>query len=154
VNVTMAADSARQVVVTNRGLAVMPFDLKATIHIFTKTLNGGIQQVIARKANDTAQVRLAREHLKEIAARYSKGDFSGPTYIHGADMPGLNEIKKAKPGSIKFQYREIKSGAELRYATDNPKLSAAIHRYFDAQLSDHGDDAMAGHNHSMMHMHQ
>ena len=39
------------------------------------------------------------------------------------------------------------AGAELTYRTADPKLVAALHKWFNAQLSDHGADAMAGHQH-------
>ena len=150
-NISAAADKTRQDIVAERGVAVMPFDLKATTHIFTKTKMGGTQKVITKKANDASQIRLTREHLKAIAAQFSEGDFSGPTHIHGAEMPGLAALKEAKPLEIKVQYREVKSGAELRYTTDNPKLVTALHEWFDAQLLDHGHDAMSGHDHLKIH---
>lgn len=150
-NVAIAADAQRQRAVAERGADVMPFDLKATTHIFTKTPKGGVQQVITKQVDDAAQIRLTRAHLKSIADEFSRGDFSGPTHIHGMDMPGLAELKQAKPGEIKIQYREVKAGAELSYSTENPVLVTALHRWFDAQLSDHGSDAMAGHDHAHLH---
>jgi len=146
-----APEKTRQEAVAERGLDVMPFDLKATTHIFTKTASGGVQQVVAKNADDVRQINLIDEHLNEIARQFSQGDFSGPTHIHGEDMPGLAELKAAKPSEIKVQYRKIKAGAEIIYATRNPRLIAALHEWFDAQLSDHGTDAMAGHDHSRMH---
>jgi hypothetical protein len=148
---SFAADKARQEAVAERGADVMPFDLKATTHIFTKNSTGGIQQVVVKNASDAAQIRLIREHLKTIAAQFSKGEFAGPTRIHGPEMPGLAVLKSAQPGEIKIQYQKLKTGAELIYTTKNPKLIAALHAWFDAQLADHGNDAMAGHDHSMMH---
>jgi hypothetical protein len=150
-NVLFAADITRQETVAKRGVDVMPFDLKATTHIFTKKSMGGIQQVVVKNLSDAAQIGLIREHLKKIAAQFSKGDFSGPTHIHDAEMPGLAELQAAQPGEIKIQYRELKTGAEIIYTTKSPKLVEALHQWFDAQLSDHGSDAMAGHDHSMMH---
>lgn len=150
-NISFAADKTRQEAVAERGVDVMPFDLKATTHIFTKERMGGIQRVVVKNASDATQIGLIREHLKKIAAQFSKGEFSGPTRIHGAEMPGLAELKAAQPGEIKIQYRELKTGAEIIYTTKNPKLVAALHQWFDAQLADHGNDAMAGHDHSMMH---
>jgi hypothetical protein len=144
-------ETSRQETVAERGPDVMPFDLKATTHVFTKTKSGGVQQVIAKNANDTRQIRLIREHLKKIADQFSQGDFSGPTHIHDADMPGLAELKAAKPFQIKVQYREIKTGGEIAYATKNSELVVALHKWFDAQVSDHGTDAMEGHDHSKMH---
>lgn len=135
----------RQVDVARRGKEVMPFSLAATTHIFTKTAQGGVQQVVLKNSEDTEQVRLTRLHLQEIREQFLKGDYSGPTRIHGHDMPGLAELKAAAPGQVAITYADIKGGAELSYATANSALVAALHRWFDAQLSDHGKDAMAGH---------
>lgn len=145
-----AQDTTRQAVVAQRGADIMPFDLNATTHVFTKTKNGGIQRVIAKDASDAREIALIRDHLRAIRAQFAKGDFSGPAHIHGAGMPGLAELKQA-PSQVSVQYREIGTGAELVYSSDNPRLVSAIHRWFDAQLSDHGSDAMAGHDHRMMH---
>ena len=125
----------------------MPFSLKATTHVFTKTPEGGIQRVVAKSAADEQQVKLVREHLRDIQTQFLNGDFSGPTHIHGAEMPGLADLKTAKPGQIAIDYKAVPAGAELTYRTSDPKLASALHRWFDAQLSDHGADAMAGHMH-------
>jgi hypothetical protein len=144
----MAAQAQqRQAEVAARGAEVMPFDLKANSHVFTKSRNGGLQQVQARNQEDTAQVRLIRSHLRDIAARVAPGDFSAPTHIHGADMPGLAQLKQARPGEISIQYRELFNGAQIRYATSNPALVPVLHQWFDAQLADHGADAREGHEH-------
>ncbi len=143
----MMAESQRQAEVSQRGKDVMPFSLSATTHIFAKSDTGGVQQVVAKVAGDEAQTKLIQQHLKEIQAQFLKGDFSGPTHIHGQSMPGLAELKAAKPGQIAIVYRDIKDGAELTYDTANIKLVAALHKWFDAQLSDHGKDAMEGHAH-------
>jgi hypothetical protein len=145
------ADASRQADVARRGADVMPFSLAATQHVFTKTSDGGTQRVIARKASDTAQVKLVREHLREIEAQFRRGDFAGPAHIHGENMPGLAELKAAQPGEIAIRYRDVPAGGELAYRTANPALVTALHAWFDAQLSDHGHDAMAGHEH--MHHH-
>lgn len=49
-------------------------------------------------------------------------------------------------------YRELPDGAEIAYATSIEKLKHAIHRWFDAQLSDHARHAVPGHN-THQHMH-
>lgn len=139
-----ATDPQRQAEVAKRGTKVMPFSLKATTHIFTKTADGGIQRVVARRASDTKQVQLVREHLREIQTQFRKGDFSGPSQIHGMDMPGLAQLKAAQPGQVAIDYKDVKSGAELTFRTEDPQLVAALHKWFDAQLSDHGADAKVG----------
>ncbi len=128
----------------------MPFALKATTHIFTKTNDGGLQQVVAKNPQDTEQIRLIREHLQEISHEFKRGDFSAPAQIHGEAMPGLSELRHAKAGEISVRYQDLNNGGELRFSTGNPSLVAALHRWFDAQLSDHGADAMAGHEHNGM----
>ena len=135
----------RQAEVAQRGKDVMPFSLAATTHIFTKTAQGGVQQVVVKDASDAEQVQLTRLHLREIREQFLKGDFSGPTRIHGQHMPGLAELKAAGSGQIGIAYADLKDGAELRYTTASPALVTALHRWFDAQLADHGKDAMAGH---------
>lgn len=142
-----AADAQRQAEVAKLGPAVMPFSLKATTHVFSKTAKGGTQRVIAKSATDAVQVRLVREHLRDIQGQFLKGDFSGPSHIHGNEMPGLADLKAAKSGQVAIDYRNVDGGAELTYRTTDAKLVVALHEWFDAQLSDHGADAMAGHQH-------
>lgn len=142
-----AADAQRQAEVAQRGPDVMPFSLKATQHVFTKLPDGGVQKVVARNTTDIEQVKLVRGHLRDIQTQFLKGDFSGPTHIHGAEMPGLADLKAAKPGQIAIDYKEVAGGAELTYRTADPRLATALHSWFDAQVSDHGPDAMAGHMH-------
>lgn len=145
-----AADPNRQAEVSVRGAEVMPFSLKATTHIFTKTDDGGVQQVVAKNAQDTEQIRLIREHLQQIAGQFEAGDFSAPAQIHGEAMPGLSELKRAKPGEVAVRYQDLRDGGQLRFSTTNTSLVAALHQWFDAQLSDHGADAMAGYEHGSM----
>jgi hypothetical protein len=137
-----AAEAGRQAEVAQRGAEVMPFSLKATTHIFTKLSDGGSQRVIAKDPSDDVQIRLIRTHLRDIQAQFQRGDFSGPVRIHGADMPGLAQLRAAKPGQISIVYRDVDSGGELTYQSGDPKLVSSLHAWFDAQLSDHGADAM------------
>jgi hypothetical protein len=141
------ADAQRQAEVAGRGKDVMPFSLAATTHIFTKSAQGGTQQVLAKKATDAVQVKLIRQHLKEIQAQLLKGNFFAPSHIHGQNMPGLADLELAKPGQIEIVYKNIKGGAQLTYTTTDAALVAALHQWFDAQLSDHGKDAVDGQAH-------
>lgn len=146
-----AAATQRQAEVAERGAQVMPFDLAATGHVFTKNSNGGLQQVLVKDVGNKEQLRLVRSHLREIAARFQNGDFSAPTRIHGASMPGLEQLKRARPGEITIHYRELFNGAQIRYATSSPALVPVLHGWFDAQLADHGADARDGHEHHHAH---
>ncbi len=146
-----SADAQRLDEVAERGIHVMPFDLEKTTHVFSKTSNGGIQQVIAKDKSDTEQIQLIRDHLSEISEEFEQGDFSKPALIHGEDMPGLAELKTAKPGQIKIEYTRFPDGAQINYSTKLPQFIRAIHQWFDAQLSDHARHALPGHKHNHMH---
>ncbi|MNO81185.1 hypothetical protein D3C76_724180 [compost metagenome] len=101
---------------------------------------------MVKKSTDADQVNLVREHLLEIRKQFLNGDFSGPSRIHGDDMPGLADLKTARPGQISIVYQDVEGGAELIYKTSDASLGTALHQWFDAQLSDHGKDAMEGHS--------
>ena len=131
--------------VARRGAQVMPFSLEQTTHIFAKTEKGGLQQVIVKETSNTGQVKLVQAHLSKISREFAQGDFSDPARIHGEDMPGLAELRKAKPGEITIEYKELSNGAQINYATDDPALIEAVHQWFDAQLSDHARHAIPGH---------
>lgn len=146
-----AADAQRQAEVAHRGADVMPFSLQATTHVFTKTASGGVQRVVAKDPNDRQQVELVRQHLKQIRQEFLQGNYSGPAHIHGADMPGLAQLRAAGPGAVRIDYRDVTGGAELRYVSADDALVTALHQWFDAQVDDHGADAMAGH--AMHHEH-
>lgn len=141
-----AEDSARQAEVARRGAEVMPFSLEQTQHQFTKTENGGIQRVISRDPLNQEQIRLIRLHLEGLAKNFNKGDFSGPESIHGSDMPGLAQMRSAKPGQLQVSYATEAAGASLTFHSVDILLIKAIHDWFDAQVHDHGHDAMEMHH--------
>ena len=115
----------------------MPFDLAKTRHVFEDSADGGLQMVTANDPADTLQMRLVREHLQLEAARFSRGEFADPMAIHGHAMPGIAELRLGA-SRIRVTYAAIPAGATLRYATDDPALIAALHRWFAAQRRDHG----------------
>jgi hypothetical protein len=137
----------RQAEVASRSGDVMPFDLAATTHVFIKLPDGGTQRVTAKDPGNREQVRLVRGHLRDIEQQFRRGDFAGPSHIHGDAMPGLAQLKNARPREVAISYRDVTGGAELRYRSADPRLVDALHQWFDAQLSDHGADATEGHAH-------
>jgi hypothetical protein len=138
--------------VQRRGAQVMPFSLEQTTHIFTKTEKGGIQQVIAKENAETQQIGLIQAHLSKISSQFTQGDFSEPAKIHGEDMPGLAALRQAGPGQIKIEYQELRNGARISYAAEDPNLIRTIHQWFDAQLTDHARHAIPGHTHDPSHV--
>jgi hypothetical protein len=138
------SDDDRQSTVAERGQSVMPFDLEQTTHRFTPTKTGGVQDVIADQPDDAKQIGLIRTHLQKEATAFSHGDFRDPAQIHGDSMPGLTGLQEDYE-RIEVRYQERPEGATLTYTTDEPALVNALHDWFKAQLSDHGDHAESGH---------
>lgn len=118
----------------------MPFDLDKTVHVFKRTKEGGVQQVRAKDPEDTGQIRLIRQHLRDEAQRFATGDFTDPATLHGQDMPGLQVLERSA-GVLQVDYRDLSDGAEIGYKTRDPEVLEAIHQWFAAQLHDHGADA-------------
>lgn len=135
--------AGRQAVVAARGAQVMPFDLDETTHAFTKTDDGGIQVVVADDPNDEEQIALIRAHLREERDKFSRGDFADPAAIHGHDMDGVAELE-AGYADVHVEYQERADGAQLTYTSDRAQLVAALHSWFDRQVTDHGAHATAG----------
>lgn len=121
---------------------VMPFDMSKTVHVFRMTDAGGIQQVLVRNAADADQIVLIRRHLKHEAENFRRGDYADPAHLHGAAMPGLKDLQ-ANAKHIHVSYRELPLGAQIKFETKSRHLLTAIHRWFGAQLSEHGADARA-----------
>jgi hypothetical protein len=144
-SLTARADSPstqRQDDVRAKGAQVMPFALDKTVHIFDKTESGGVQRVVVR-GETPDQVAMIRRHLSEIARAFTERDFTKPAHIHGSDMPGLAEMQHAGPGELEVRYRDLDDGAQITYVGHTPGVVDAVHRWFDAQLRDHGHDATA-----------
>lgn len=134
------AQPDHEAMVHEMGGEVMPFDLDKTTHIFEMTDSGGIQDVVAKDAEDTVQIKLIRRHLEHEATRFASGDFSDPAKLHGRTMPGLAELSAASD-RMRVAYVPLPNGARILYSASDPRLITAIHRWFGAQLSDHGPDA-------------
>jgi hypothetical protein len=135
-----SAAASRQAEVAERGASVMPFDLERTTHHFTKTGAGGVQTVVADDPTDTNQITLIRQHLTAEVDRFRRGDFTDPGRIHGTEMPGL-EALRAHGGRITIAYASTPDGARATYTTSDSRLRDALHAWFDAQVSDHGQHA-------------
>ncbi len=136
----VSAQETRQEHVHQMSHTVMPFDMSKTVHIFKMTEQGGVERVIVREPGASEEVALIQQHLKQEAERFQKGNFSDPAQLHGADMPGLNELQEGA-SRIQVSYSALSDGAELRFETTDLHLLTAVHRWFGAQLSQHGADA-------------
>ncbi len=124
---------------------LVPYNLKQTLQTFSKTVHGGIMHVVAKSANDGQQIKLIQANLLKTANDYKKGDYSVTERIHGADMPGLAQLKTAETNDIKFEYKALPDGAQIHFSSEYPLFVDALHEWFDAQISDHGNAVIPGH---------
>lgn len=133
--------SDRQAMVREMGSHVMPFSLEETTHIFKQLPDGGIEQVLVKDPANKNQVALIQAHLKYETDNFRQGNFKDPMTIHGDTMPGVTELSK-RAADIIFTYHILPNGAEIIYASKDPDAISAIHTWFDAQVVDHGRDAV------------
>jgi hypothetical protein len=119
----------------------MPFDLDATVHTFTKTDTGGVEQVVANAPDDQRNITSIWEHLSKEADKFAKGDYGDPATIHGANMPGLQQLQ-AGAVRVHVRYEQVTSGARITYSSTDPAMVTALHAWFDAQNHDHAMPGM------------
>jgi hypothetical protein len=131
--------------VRHRTQQVVPFALDKTLQTFSKTVHGGVQHVVVKSTDDTKQIKLIQAHLQKTADEFRKGDFSVTERMHGADMPGLAQLKKAEIDDVRYEYKPLANGAQIHYSSEYPKLVQALHEWFDAQATEHGSDAIPDH---------
>lgn len=133
---TSSGLAQRRKEVASKGSLVMPFDLTRTRHVFIDRPNGGVQTVTALDPRDRRNISLIHHHLREEVKRFKRGDFGDPAEIHGADMPGLEELRQGAQ-RIKIRYEQLPDGGRIHYVTDDPALVRGVHTWFRAQSMDH-----------------
>ncbi|GAB3378391.1 hypothetical protein [Azotobacter armeniacus] len=137
-----SSPQSRQEQIHELGHSVMPFTLSRTLHVFRMTETGGSMRVVIRTASAADQLPSIQRHLLHLLARFSSGDFSIPASLHGESMPGLKELE-AGASRMKVTYAPLPNGGEIRFEAGDLEMITAVHRWFGAQLSEHGTDAMA-----------
>lgn len=140
------SSSQRQGEVFQRTQQATSYDLNKTLQTFTQTVHGGVQHVIAKSANDKEQIKLIRDNLRKMADDFRKGDFSETERIHGADMPGLAQLKRAQLDDIKYEYETLENGAQIHYSSEYPQYIEALREWIEAQAIDHNNDVSNEHS--------
>lgn len=141
------ADNQKNQSIEQRMQLLSPYIVDETLESFSKTVHGGIQHVVVKSANNSVQIKVVQTHLRKMVERYRKGDFSFSEKLHGADMPGLAELKAAKLDDIKFEYKQLVNGGQIHYSSEYPLLVAALHEWINAQNTAHGSVEINGHKH-------
>lgn len=122
--------------INKRGDHAMGFSHAKTTHHFLLKTGGGVIQVEANDANDTASRDQIRQHLKHIAKKFAEGDFAAPMFIHAQTPPGVPAMKRLK-AEIEYRYEETERGAQVRISTRSAEAIKAIHEFLRFQIEDH-----------------
>lgn len=118
-----------------RGAAVMGVDQYTSTHLFDNLPDGGRIE-LQDNAGDSAAVSTIRTHMKTIATAFAAGDFTAPGLVHARDVPGT-AVMSARRSAIRYEYRALPRGGEVRIITTDAAAVAAIHEFLAFQRSDH-----------------
>lgn len=132
--------------VHQRTQQAVPYSLEETVQTFTKTAHGGVQHVVTKAPNNAKQVKAIQAYLPKMAEQFRKGDYSVTEKLHGTDMPGLAQLKRAKPDDIRFDYKALPNGGQIHYSSEYPQFVQALHEWFDAEAKDHNSPVLPAHD--------
>ena len=141
VSVTVSASAAQDVADTgftsmqSRGQAVMGVDQYTSSHHFEDLPDGGRIE-LQRNRPDSAGVQVIREHLQAIAEAFAKGDFTAPGLVHAGKIPGARAMAE-KHRAIRYQYRPLPLGGEVRITTGDAEALQAVHTFLAFQRREH-----------------
>lgn len=132
---TVRADDFHANMVMRNGAEVMPFDQSQALHMFLPDSSGGVVEIVVHDMDQT-QISLVRSHLLQEAARFARGDYSDPAYIHGRTMPGL-ALLASGASRVSIRYFETPTGGAITFSSTDRDTVAAIHQWLAAQQRDH-----------------
>jgi len=118
-----------------RGAGTMGVDQYASRHRFEDLPDGGRIELQMREA-DSAAVTAIRAHLRKTVAEFQEGVFTAPEATHAMVVPGT-AVMAAKKGKIRYAYRDLAQGGEIRISTNDAEALAAIREFLEFQRSDH-----------------
>jgi hypothetical protein len=121
--------------VQRRGALVMGVDQYTSTHQFQSLPDGGRIE-LQREADDSAGVRIIREHLRTVARQFAAGNFSASATVHARAVPGT-DVMRARRRSIRYAVRPLPRGGELRITTRDPDAVRAVHEFLAFQRADH-----------------
>lgn len=119
----------------SRGHEAMGVDQYTSSHRFEPLPDGGRIE-LQRDSTDRAGVETIRAHMRDIAGRFSQGDFAIPGFVHAQEVPGTR-IMADRKAQISYEARDLPGGAEVRIRTADSTALAAVHTFLAFQRGDH-----------------
>jgi hypothetical protein len=117
-------------------------DQYTSSHVFEDLADGG-RIVLQRDSIDAAGTEVIRAHMRDIAARFAKGDFTIPGIVHAQAVPGT-AIMAARRSAITYTADTLPRGGQVRILTTDTAAIRAVHEFLAFQRTDH---RAAGHDH-------
>lgn len=133
---TSKQDDAHHHEMEQRGDQGMGFAQDETTHHFLLRKDGGVIQVTAKSADDTASIDHIRMHLNHIRESFKAGDFEIPGFVHDqtpAGVPTMTRLKK----EIHYKYEQIDQGGQLVISSKNSEAIAAVQDFLRFQITEH-----------------
>jgi hypothetical protein len=118
-----------------RGRAAMGVDQYTSTHRFDALADGGRIE-LQRDTDDAEGIATIRAHLRGIADAFARGDFRTPAMVHAGEVPGA-AVMAERRAVIRYEYRDLPRGGEVRIVTADPDALAAIHAFMAFQRGDH-----------------
>lgn len=118
-----------------RGHQAMGVDQYTSTHRFDALPDGGRIE-LQRDKDDAEGVATIRAHLRSIADAFARGDFATPAFVHAGAVPGT-EVMAARRAAIRYEYRDLPRGGEVRIVTEDAEAVRAIHAFMAFQRGDH-----------------
>ena len=119
----------------SRGQDAMGVDQYTSAHRFEPLPDGGRIE-LQRDTADRAGVETIRAHMRDIADRFSHGDFTIPGFVHAGQVPGTRVLAERK-AQVTYEVRELPGGAEVRIRATDPVAVDAVHEFLAFQRRDH-----------------
>lgn len=121
-----------------RGAAphAMGVDQYTSVHRFDDLSDGGRIE-LQSEADNPEDIEQIRTHLRHIAQSFAAGDFQIPEFVHDRDeVPGA-AVMSAKRDAVRYEYRDLPRGGEVRISSNDSEAVEAIHEFLAFQRHDH-----------------
>jgi hypothetical protein len=128
-------DDSAFVALQSRGEDAMGVDQYTSAHRFEALPDGGRIE-LQRDSTDRAGVETIRAHMRDIADRFSRGDFAIPGFVHAREVPGTRVMAERK-SQITYEARDLPGGGEVRIRAADSVAVRAVHEFLAFQRSDH-----------------
>ena len=130
-----ATDDSAFRALQERGKGTMGVDQYASRHRFQDLRDGGRIELRMREA-DSAGISAIRTHLQRTARDFAAGIFTAPDSTHAMVVPGT-EMMARKKDLIRYRFRPLPQGGEIRITTQDAEALRAIREFLAFQRADH-----------------